>query len=55
MMNYYIYDKQVNVVRAAMVCNSIAEFKELREYCKNKPEKEYTIHINGKNLTFETV
>ena len=55
MMNYYIYNKQVSVTRAVMVCGSVEKFKQLRNEFKFKARKEYTFHINGKNLTFEMI
>lgn len=55
MMNYYIYNKQVSVTRAVMVCGSVEKFKQLRNESKFQAGKEYTFHINGKNLTFERI
>ncbi len=55
MMNYYIYDKQVNIVSAIIACGGARKFKELKDFFLNRAGKEYTFHINGKNLTFEYV
>lgn len=52
-MKYYIWDRPAGVVEAAKLCKSVAKFKELKAQAQSSASRETTVHIGGKNLTFE--
>lgn len=51
-MKYFIWDREVGIVKAAKLCGSVEKFKALRERARRGAAPEHAVYIGRKILTF---